>query len=376
MREISLENLNMTIYIIELIIIAITSGIGLIRSSNAQKTYLIIVFFVLFLVSGLRASSVGSDTLVYGMEFQRIASSSNFSEAFRSTTITAPVYVAYNWLIGHITNNYQVILLFNAAVVSLGVGRLIYKTSSSVAFSAFCFFGLAAYFQSMNGMRQYIAVVFAINAYVYFAQKGLKSVRGWLLFLVAVGMHSTALIFLIAIAGVCYVRVRADYKAAVKHFTIAAVVCVLLIGPLMDLFVRVFPYYALFLNGTKYDILGSDSSGRIVVLYTFLAIIVLLAYNKLGKGRVSYEDNPAALFFPVVILAVVFGFAFTKSFLMNRLVWYFIIGFVSFIPYAFQKYSTNARILMELTTVAALLVWCSVQLIEDKSSIVPYTLCF
>jgi len=61
---------------------------------------------------------------------------------------------------------------------------------------------------------------------------------------------------------------------------------------------------------------------------------------------------------------------------MNRLVWYFIIGFVSFIPYAFQKYSTNARILMKLTTVAALLVWCSVQLIEDKSSIVPYTLCF
>lgn len=361
-------------YILELIIIFVAAVLGAMRTTHARLWYLGIVFTVLFLVSGLRGVSVGSDTLTYSFEFYQIANNPDLFTALSRASITAPIYVAYNWVIGQFTQNYQVILLINAAVISLGVARLIYKTSSNVPFSAFCFIGLAAYFQSMNGMRQYIAVVIAINAYLYFAEYGYKSIRGWILFLLAVGVHPTALVLLLAIVGVFYIRSKDDSKKAIRILAVASIACLLLIDPLVNLFVSVFPYFAIFQDGSKYDILGQDGSGRIVLLYVFLAIIVILAYFKLGNEKLSYEREPAAFLFPVVMLAVVLGFAFSKSFLMNRMVWFFIIGFVPFIPYAFKKYSPSSRTLMGLVTVAVLLAWCFMQLFENKSAVVPYVL--
>lgn len=367
----------MLVYFIELLVIVIAAVfLYAFPGERGKRIYLAVVFLVLWLVSGLRDVSVGTDTFAYYKGFETIAHSDSLSDAFKNVSVTAPIYVVYNWILSHLFGaNYQIALLFNAAVICACVAYLTYRLSSNVAFSAFTFFAMAIYFQSMNGMREYVAVSLASLAYYQFAMHGLRSWSGWVAFICAVGIHMTAIAVLLPLGALLYLQRCADEKRGVIKLVIAIVICALLMELFVGLFTLVVPYYGIYIGTEKYDILRPDASGRIVVLYLLLLIPAICAFVNLRRSEQGAQQCLKNAF-PMIICALVLGLMFARNSLMNRLIWYYLLSFVWFIPTAISRCSERQRPLLLFLLSAGLVVWCCLQLLENKSDVVPYAFFF
>lgn len=361
-------------YFAEIVAMVLFSFLGYGKSESSRRGYLLVIFSILTLVAGLRGIGVGSDTLQYSWSFDAIARSDTFLDAPNHTSLSAPVYVFINWIVSRFTSNYQVILFVNAAIVSVCISRMVAKTSSDYVISCLCFIGLAAYFQSMNGMREYVAVAISINAYLFFCESGYKSIKGWVLQALAVGIHATASIMILPTLCLFFIQSQKCFKSSIRKIAIGAIVAGLLSTQFIALFMQIFAYYQMYAGDARVSVYEASSGGRIILLYLFLALVVILPYLKLGKDEKWESQEPAALLFPLAIFTVVFGIAFARNFLMNRMVWYFMVSFVSFIPYSINKLSGGYRILGYMAVFLVLGIWCLMQLLENKSGVVPYVL--
>lgn len=364
----------MTIYLLELLIILLGAVIAYALPSGGRKAYLVLTFGGMFLISGLRDVSVGTDTMTYEMGFENIANSATYLEALDRVSMSAPIYTFYNWVISRLCNSgYQAVLAFNAAVISLCVGYLVFRMSESVVFSAYSFFAIAAFFQSMNGMREYVAVAVASVAYYLVAINRKRAVSGWLLLLCATGIHTTAIAMVAPILGHGFINSQKNKYKATIQLTVVVCLCALLMEPIIQIFVRIFPYYGMYFGTEKYDILRSDSSGRIVFLYLLLAVPVVMAVWEIKSKEA--DAPPVVLgYYPVVICAVVFGVVFARSFLMNRVLWFYLVAFIWFIPGVFSCFDGRKKALLYLIIGGGLAAWCFFQLSENKSDVVPYVL--
>lgn len=364
----------MQIYFIMLFAAIAASVVNYIGWCRGKLVYLVAVFVVLTLISGLRATSVGTDTLMYRTIFENIAQQGTYFDALGSTTLRAPVYVFYNWAIGGLLHaGFQVVLLFNAAVISFCMAYLIYKLSSNAPYSVFCYIALAAYFQSMNAMRQYVAISLMAVGYYLLVSKRAKSVRGWLLFFAALGIHATSFAVLLPLAGTIYAQRSAYPKRALIIVCIVICVGVLFVPAMVQVFVSLFPYYSMYVGTEKWDILRPDSAGRIILLYMLLAIPVVLAFIRSRDDSLK-RNRFLTGYFPVAICALAFGLLYSQSPLINRVALYYLIAFVWLIPNAISACQKKERPLLYFVTTCGLSVWCILQLLANKSDVVPYVL--
>lgn len=365
----------MTIYLIGIALALILAPFAYRCGSKGRIIYLVITLGYLALVSGFRGLGIGSDTLGYFNVFERAKAFSSLFDAIGYSEITAPVYIWENWTIAKIGGDYRGVLLVNSFLISFLVGRFAYKTTDNVVLAVLCYVGLASFFQSMNGMRQYMAVCLMANAYLCLIDSDFKSKGGWLLLLAAIGVHNTAFIIVLSLALALYCRRASSYKRSLKMIIIVGAAAAILFQPLLRLFISIFPYYDLYAGGeSTYSIYESNAGGRIVLLYFALGVVTAFGYLKLDAAAYWDDLEIGAKLFPLAILTAVFGVAFSGSFLFNRLIWFFSVGFIGFIPYCVNKAEGGEKVLLLMFVIAFLGIWCALQLIENKSGVVPYVL--
>ena len=210
----------MAVYLIEIVMIVALSPLARCRISviknrkefKGNDVYLFLVFFMLGLVMALRAKSVGTDTFTYYIINQKIRNSYSFEDALKSSTLSsAPLYVLYSYVLSHMFDSNQMILMLNSLIICVGFYRFIKKTSTNYIYSSLLFMLLTLYFESMNGMRQFVAIALALNAFL-FLKDDMKSIKGWLIYIGAVLIHTTAIAFLVAIAGMMFVKKNEKYR--------------------------------------------------------------------------------------------------------------------------------------------------------------------
>ena len=366
--------IGVQVYFIMLFAAIAASVINYVGLRRGRIVYLVAVFAALALLSGLRATSVGTDTLMYKTIFESIARQNTYFAALDSTTLNAPLYVFYNWVIGSLLHaGFQTVLFFNAAIISFCMAYLIYKLSDNAPYSVFCYIALAAYFQSMNAMRQYVAISLMAVGYYLLASKGAKSIRGWLLFFLALGVHTTSVAVLLPLAGTIYAQRSAYPKRALAIVCIVICLGALFAPAMVQVFVSLFPYYSTYVGTEKWDILRPDSAGRIILLYMLLAIPVVLSFIRSRDDSLK-QNRFLTGYFPVAICALVFGLLYSQSPLMNRVVLYYLIAFVWLIPNTISACQKKERPLLYFVTTCGLSVWCILQLLANKSDVVPYVL--
>lgn len=365
----------MTVYLAGITLALILAPIAYRGGDKGRIFYLSITLGFLALVSGFRGLGIGSDTLGYYNVFERASAYSNLFDAISKAEITAPVYIWENWTIAKIGGDYRAVLLLNSVLISFLVGRFACKTTDNVVLAVFCYIGLASFFQSMNGMRQYMAVCLMANAYLSLVNSNFKSESGWLLFLAAIGVHNTAFIMLLPLGLAFYCRKTTSYKRSLKIIIVVGAVAAVLFQPLLNLFLSLFPYYDLYASGeSTYSIYESNAGGRIVLLYLALGVVAVFGYLKLDAADRWDDLEIGAKLFPLAIMTVVLGIAFSNSFLFNRLIWFFSFGFIGFIPYCMKQAEGGEKVLLLMYVVVFLGIWCSLQLLENKSGVVPYVL--
>ena len=154
------------------------------------------------LLSGLRAWSVGDDTLTYAESFQKIKSrswdslfQSFYAKYFEGAKLKDPGYAIFEKCFQIFSTDYQIFLIFIAVLFCLAMGIFIYKYSYNPYVSFILFSCLFYSFFAITGHRQTIATAFTVFI-------GLELIKKrkliWFLLLVAVcsTIHASALCFI------------------------------------------------------------------------------------------------------------------------------------------------------------------------------------
>ena len=339
---------------------------------KSRKRFLLICFGVLFLVMAIRAPSVGQDTQSYCSIFMQIGNATDIFAVLPS----APVYVVYNKLLYSLWPNPQAIIVFNAALINIGMAVFIYKFSDEPAFAVLLYMLLYMFLTSMNASRQYCALSLMLLAACQSKE------RRWLPCLLfaamAIGTHNTAVVFLPCL-------IFGPYRMGLKAFQILILTVglgVVFYGTLftsfLQWFTRLFPRYSRYLEsgGSPYSVYD-EGQGRGIFLTIFLSFFILLCLYALWQQkrltRLQSEVDPQRLqaLLGYTAISVILGFLSANNLMINRIRFYFTIYFILLIPYVISFFK-RGKAFFQWSTVTILLIPFTIQLSDNISSVVPY----
>lgn len=335
----------------------------------------IFTFILLFLIMALRASEVGVDTITYSKIYKIIGDSPSLLKAMKNAPLSAPVYVVMCRVLYFISKDPQFLIIVSALLTNTGLMIFLNHCSDDFALSAFCWVGLTLFYCSMNGSRQCLSLVVLLNA-LYALNLNLKSVKGWFLYLMAIGIHSTAAVGLVAVLGILLVEKAGNIK---RVFAIAVGICgavSLLFSPLITLFVKIFSRYSMYLDGkSRYSIFRGTGGGRIALLYLFLLGTVCL-WMLMPQREVDTIQRFHNRMMPALVFCSIFGIVNCRNELINRMLWYFLALFVTFIPNTVLNCTRRYRGFLKAGIVMVLLVYSFLSLRENHNGVVPYVTFF
>lgn len=341
---------------------------------KGKNAYLSLMALICILCMGLRNQSVGYDTELYVRIFLRIGAYPDLLTALSRESNSIPAYVLLCRIVYQVSTDPQFHIFVEAVLINVGLFIFIKKASVEYSLSTFLYFGLALMYFAMNGARQTIAMVFCANAIIILT-KNLKNIKGWLWLVLAVGIHMTSLISVGLIAGIMVYNKRMDKKivtcifAAVGAFTGSALLV------LSSVFSGYFTHYEIYFNGrASYDLRGTEGGGRIVIIYIYLAMFVIIwLFQKVNKDKTEYDEMFLRLV-PGIAFGITLGIVNSRNVLINRMVWYYIIFFIPFIPYVIGRCSKNRKMILTVGTVVVFFVYSILFMRENQGAIVPYHL--
>lgn len=344
------------------------------RGLKLSGNFLFISLFVVVFggVSASRATTVGTDTGTYGAIFTSIGSS------YGSQTILSskyPLYELYNYLLYQISPNIQIITAANAIIIAIMIGKALSKLSISFFFSSLLYVVGYYYFQSMNIGRQFIAAALIMLGTAYLLEGRVKTF--WLFEFLAVLIHSTALV------GVLFFIVYIIHwsKKNIILFVTISLAFFSLLPKMMPLILKIFPSYALYDNESGALSLATQSNGGQTYVY-LLYLIIMVIGTLLSNNYAKFRDQKFIFLSLIMGLTIILGIVFSKQVLISRLVLYFSLFVVIYIPMVMQSISEAflqkpqekllVTSILNTAIIVIMLVPMTLQLTRNISGVVPY----
>jgi len=278
--------------------------VGAFVNSKRQKPFMFFSFVVLFVLSGFRDSSVGTDTAAYEELFLHLSKG--------GTIIQEVGWRFLNKVVIYFDGEFQHVLMLSSLLTLIPIFYISKKYSLNPMLSIFLYFAFYIYLQSFNITRQTLAVSVIFMAYPFLLNR--KPLFFILLVCLASAFHLTALI--------CLPLIFVDKIPDKKLIYLALMAFSMIISVfLSDLIIR---YLSRIIGYEHYlDIFGIEELAvgyYLVVLNAFFLFVLFTARN---RGLLF------KLFFIYVVLAnlmvkVPFGY---------RLIYYFTVIQVLYLPY-------------------------------------------
>lgn len=158
-----------------------------------RKAFIIISFFMMAIILGLRGDGVGEDTRHFLAMFEQ-AKSISWKKIFTSgfDIVYATIwnvdlkvesgYVFLNKLVGIFTSNGQWILIIVAFMTCGFMGRFVYHNFSKPFWPTYIFFCESLYMNSFNLMRQMLAISIGLQSYEFLKRRNYAKAIGIILF--------------------------------------------------------------------------------------------------------------------------------------------------------------------------------------------------
>lgn len=292
---------------------------------NFLRTYYVFITIQLSLVMGLRDYWIGTDTRQYVGIFLS-----------QDTSFNGNGVAAYNFLsktIWNLTNgNYHVFLLALSFLTVLFFILSLQKLKSDFFESfiaVFIYISFYFYFDSFNIQRQMLAVSIAMFATCFFIEK--KYLKALVFFLLAVGIHSTALIALLNFA---LIKIKKNKKSLIIS-TIALSVMLANVDKILQLFAEIFSHYNMYISTVESGSLAAGGGALILGLF-----FILIAGTAFFMTDVFGSEIYSFTFFATV-LGSLFYIIGMNSQMLIRIADYFLIFAPVFIPRAIKKVSNK-----------------------------------
>lgn len=165
--------------------------------AQKNKFFLIAFFGACTLVMGFRNYTVGVDSYSYAVIYYNTAEKSLMDIILNSQSSRMETgYAVLMKLCSIIVEDYFFFQFVVSAIYCSCMAKFIYDNSEDVFLSTFLFLGIGLYLQAFGVTRQCLAVAIVINLWTCLKRK--KKFWGLVLLLIAMSIHTSAIIFALA----------------------------------------------------------------------------------------------------------------------------------------------------------------------------------
>lgn len=327
----------MTVYIIMIFLTISLARIQHRVKRKIEKKFIFALTILLpTLVAAFRYDDSGTDYIMYSNIFKKIGLGGNgitVSFVTGKTFTKKTLEVGFFWLV-KICQMVTTESWFTFGVIALIMYFFVFKTclrhSTDYLISILLFFITAIYFDSFNGLRQYLAMAVFFYGFRYIESENLK--KYLLVCLVACLFHKS-IIFVIPIYFLQYLKF--DLKKAVSIIAIsviggAAIYKIVLWGLL-------YTPYAYFL--TSVELKEAVASTNQIILFGVNTILSFISLKFLHKNGSDIDDSVNNFFYNTQTIGTVVTLLTMFVPLAARLQGYFMLYEILFIPYYLRAIS-------------------------------------
>lgn len=347
----------MTVYYVAFCIVLVLSVLSSAKRID-NKTCVWITGILFFLIAALRNRIIGNDTDIYVRAFEKLAG---------QPIVTAATYSNKEFLfwiflsqLGRFTTNYTVLFAIVAFAFTISVWHFIFKYSEKPCLSVIVLLAFNMYQFSLTGMRQTIAMSFAIWAFDMLIEH--KYIKSSLLIAVASLFHKSALVCLIAVA----VIIGKDLLNVI--ITRRQILVIQAINALAFIFRNKVAGIVSFLisdRGYEVEMRNQGITMTLVVFLTVTLIAVIIPEE-------AFEERNFSASYIIATIACFFQMLVPAQSIFFRVAFYFLIIYVSVIPNGISRINNpnNRKIVYPV-----MYIGLSVQYLlftSGSSGIVPY----
>ena len=311
------------IYIAFVVIYLITKT----KENDKRLIQTILCFLLLWLIQGLRHSSVGIDSATsYIPYFESISVSwdslFDFNDSFANFEIG---YIVFNKLFKFfISTNPQLFILACSFISIAPIAWVIYKYSPNIIFSFWVFSSFQVYYFGFSGIRQAIAIGICTLAYNFIVQKKIPAFIA--LVLLASTFHTSAILFLPAYW--IYHKLNMSPKMLVVYI-ISIVVLVFTVKSVATTLVSIL------FGGERYMSAINDSTVPSYNLLILFILILVSTYVSQNKDLTKLKT--------FVLMTVAFQTLGIIAPYATRIGYYYFVFFSLAIPYAIETSNLNNK---------------------------------
>ena len=139
---------------------------------DANKVALPAFFFILLLLLVLRSESIGRDLSNYKVIFNAIGNGRPLQSWYE---VTEPIFLLYNWMVFHyISTDFQIFIAITAVISVIPIAYVYNQDSNQGYLKAAVFVNMSTFIMLFSGLRQALAMSFALLAY-----QALKEGKMW-----------------------------------------------------------------------------------------------------------------------------------------------------------------------------------------------------
>ncbi|MGY6767636.1 EpsG family protein [Ligilactobacillus salivarius] len=183
-------------------------------------------------------------------------------------------YILYNKIIVEIFKNPQMVFYISSMIIIVGFCKFIYDNCDNVFLGIYMFLCEGIFLNSLNTMRQAIAMAIVVNAFT--ALKKGKYLKAIIIILLASQFHQSAVIFFMVMFLYLIIK-NIDQKYIFLIYIVP-----IIIPELLQLTLVLFPRYASYLVTSD---LYTVKIGRILILWLMIIIMYIYNFKRISKDR-------------------------------------------------------------------------------------------
>lgn len=298
-----------------------------------KKSFIRIVCLQWILLSGLRANTVGADTITYKIIFEnhiQLSWEQVFEKFKQYYTDSAryedvePGYIFLEKLVSVFTTEYSVFKYVIASIFMCSFGVWLYKNSEDPFLSMLIYDGMMFYMFSFTGYRQVISVAIALFWGYDFIKKR-KFIPYLIVVLFSSIFHKSSLIYL----GFYFMANIKMSKGYVISVVAAAVVMIILKNQLFD-------YVKALVGYDEYGAMSGFSQRNFIIMFAAYILFAIWRYPMVIK------KHPNSLIYYNGMIMAVFMLAFAMvTPTAMRLVYDFLFFHMLLLPYLVQSFENK-----------------------------------
>lgn len=341
---------------------------GLLCLVNKKGLFLGICFGELFLIAGLRAWTIGNDTIQYVSAFRLIADKVDVSQFYMEKG-----YILFNSLVSEITGNPQGLLIVSSFFIMACWYFFIRKYSTSIFLSVLLFV-LLCFSSTLSAIRQEMALGFVLLSLPFLQQR--KLLPFLMCVLIATTFHMTAMIALIM-----YPLYFWKYNLRnILLILLGSVVCLVFLAPLLYQIVDMLGgrYGGYFGNRLLQEQIKDASIWKTLIHFT-VAFFCIFSYQRFA---VRAKNMASPLPVPFLLLMVLIGACIQmisiRGSVLERVAQYFFPFEVITLPFCMKLYPAKIQPIIISIVLGAFISYASMVFIfrPEWNHLFPYEFCF